>query len=172
MEKKTENQLYFKAAYAFDHVKLAIETFETYLQAEDPSSTAEYYKARNFLRDGEQFYEETLKEAKKLLGPLPPYSSAVYEKWRTDFLSQHRIQVEGQELNAIKEELLVNSHLAGWLSPEDIDRLLAREYEAQKGGRRKLANIKIRIILDRLQELLGQANALKKRAMAKLQSGA
>lgn len=172
MEKKTENQLYFKAANAFDHMKLAIDSFETYLQAGDPASTTEYYKARNYLRDGEKFFDETFKEAKKLLGPLPPYSSAVYEKWRTDFLSQHRIQVEAQELDALKKELLQSAQLSEWLTPEDIERLLAREYVSQKGGRRKMANIKVRIILDRLQELRGQASDLKKRAMAKLQSGA
>lgn len=172
MEKKAENQLYFKAANAFGHIQLAIASFETYLRAAEASSTPEYYKARNYLRDAEKFYEETIKEAKKLLGPLPPYSSAVYEKWRADFLSQHRIQVEAQELDALKKELLQSAQLSEWLTPEDIERLLARDYEAQKGGRRKLANIKVRIILDRLQELRRQADDLKKKAMARLQSGA
>ncbi|MFZ2053605.1 MAG: hypothetical protein WAU81_05350 [Candidatus Aminicenantales bacterium] len=171
MNKKAENQLYFKAGTAFDHLKLAIQTFETYLNKTGPEGTPEYYKARNFLRDGEKFYKEALKEAKKLLGPLPPYSSAEFEKWRTDFLSRHRIRVEAQELNDLKEELARNGQLGPWIAVEDIERLLAKDYEAQKTGKRKLANIKVRIILDRLQELLGQAGDLKNKAMAKLQSG-
>lgn len=172
MNKKIENQLYFKAGIAFDHLKLAIQTFETYLNTARQEATPDYYKARNFLRDGEKFYEETLKEAKKLLGPLPLYSSADFEKWRADFLSRHRIKVDAQEFDPLKEELSRNEQLGQWIAPEDIERLLAKDYEAQKSGKRKLANIKIRIILDRLQELLGQAGDLKKKAMVKLQSGA
>ena len=171
-ERKTENQLYFKAGNAFDYLKLSIQSFETYLRAPGPEATPEYYKARNFLRDGEKYFAEGLKEAKKLLGPLPPYASAEYEKWRTEFLSQHGIRVEAGELNSLKEELSRNEQLGQWLPPEDMERLLARNFEAQKSGKRKLANIKVRIILDRLQELLDKANGLKTEAMAKLQSGA
>lgn len=171
MNKKIENQLYFKAGIAFDHLKLAIQTFETYLNTVGQEATPDYYKARNFLRDGEKFYEETLKEAKRLLGPLPLYSSADFEKWRTDFLSRHRIKVDVQEFDPLKEELARNGQLGQWIAPEDIERLLAKDYEAQKSGKRKLVNIKVRIILDRLQELLGQAGDLKKKTMLKLQSG-
>ncbi len=173
MEKKVENQLFFKAAASFEHLKLAIQTFEIYLQAAgQEEATPDYYKARNFLRDGEKFHEEALKEAKKLLGPLPPYYSTEFEKWRTDFLSQHRIQVEAQEVDGLRKELADDEQLVQWMTSEDIERLLAKDYGPQKDGRRKLANIKIRIILERLQELLGQANDLKKKAMFKLQSGA
>ncbi len=171
MNKKVENQLYFKAGSAFDHMKLAVQTFESYLKKEGQEATPEYYRARNFLRDGEKLCEEALKEAKKLLGPLPPYSSSDFEKWRTNFLSEHRIQVDTQEYDGLKEELARNEHLGRWMAPQDIERLLAKNYAAQKSGKRKLANIKVRIILDRLQELLGQAGELKNKAMAKLQSG-
>ena len=172
MDKKAENQLTLKAGSAFDYLKMAVQTFERYLNAGGPEATPDYYKARNFLRDGEKFFEEALKEAKKLLGPLPPYSSAVFEKWRTDFLSEHRIQVEAQELNSLKDELTKNDQLGQWIDPGDIERLLAKNYEAQKSGKRKLANIKVRIILDRLWELRVLADGLKKKAMAKLQAGA
>jgi hypothetical protein len=172
MDKKIENQLYFKAGVTFDHLKLAIKIFEAYLNAGGPQATPDYYKARNFLRDGEKFFGETLTEAKKLLGTLPPYSSADFEKWRTEFLSQHHIQVQAEEFDTLKEELAQNGQLGQWIASEDVERLLARDYEAQKTGKRKLANIKVRIILDRLKELLGQADELKRKAMAKLQSGA
>ncbi len=172
MNKKVENQLYFKAGIAFDHLKRAVQTFETYLNSSGQEASPDYYKARNFLRDGEKFYEETLKEAKRLLGPLPPYSSADFEKWRSDFLNQHHIQVTSQELDALKEELARNEQIGQWIALEDIERLLAKDYEAQKSGKRRLANIKVRIILDRLQELLAQAGDLKKQAMANHQSGA
>jgi len=38
-------------------------------------------------------------------------------------------------------------------------------------GKRKLANIKIRIVLDRLEELISRAARLRKNAMKKLQTG-
>jgi len=169
---KVENQLYFKAGMAFDALKSAIQTFELYLQNVTPDAAPYYYKARNYLRDGEKFYEEAFAEAKKLLGPLPAYASTEFEKWRTDFLRQHKILVESQEFAALKEELVQNGQLVRWVESPDLERLLAKDYEAQKTGRRKMANIKVRIILDRLQELRTQANDLKKRAMEKLQSGA
>jgi hypothetical protein len=171
MNKKAENQLYFKAGIAFDHLKRAVEAFESYLNASWQEASSDYYKARNFLRDGEKFYGETLQEAKRLLGPPPAYSSADFEKWRSNFLSEHRIQVEAQEFNDLKEELVRNGQLGQWIGLEDTERLLAKDYEAQRSGKRKLANIKVRIILDRLQELLTQAGDLKKQAMAKLQAG-
>lgn len=169
---KIENQLYFKANLAFDSFKLAIRTFESFLVAAGPASIPDYYKARNYVRDAEKFYEETFAEAKKLLGPLPPYASPEFEKWRSDFLSQHKILVECQEFAALKEELAHNGALVRWIESSELDRLLLKDYEAQKIGKRKMANIKVRILLDRLQELMAQANDLKKRAMEKLQKGA
>jgi hypothetical protein len=168
---KVENLLYFKAGLAFDSFKQALKAFEVYLASPGAGATPEYYKARNYLRDGDKFYEETFAEAKKLLGPLPPYASSEFEKWRGDFLSQHKILVESQEFDALKAELSQNGQLVRWIDSPDLERLLARDYEAQKTGKRKMANIKVRIMLDRLQELAGQAGGLKKRAQEKLQSG-
>lgn len=171
MDRQTENILYFKAGTCYDSLKLAIETFKEYLKAEVPASDPSYYKARNYLRDGEKFFQEALKEAKRLLGPLPAYSSPDFEKWRADFLSQHKILTSGQEFEALKEELLTDEQLGLWLSQEDIARLLLKNYESQRSGKRKLSNIKGRIILDGLSELLGRSQQLKKAAMEKLQRG-
>ncbi len=172
MNHKIENQLYSKASQAFDSLKLAIKTFESFLERPGPSSTPDYYKARNYLRDAEKFYGETFSEAKKLLGPMPAYASTEFEKWRADFLSQHKILAENQEFAALKEELVQSGQLVSWIESPDLERLLSKAYEAQKTGKRKMANIKVRIILDRLQELLAQATERKKRAMEKLQTGA
>ena len=130
----------------------------------------DYYRARNYLREGEKFYQETFKEAKRLLGPLPPYSSAEFEKWRGDYLSQHKILAAGQELEAMKEELLNDDYLNQWMSKEDIGRLLLRNFDAQTTGKRRLPNIKVRLLLDRLNELIAQARQLQKKAMEKFQA--
>ena len=103
---------------------------------------------------------------------MPAYATSEFEKWRSDFLSQHKILVESQDFAALKEELFKNGQLVRWIESPDLERLLAKDYEAQKTGQRKMANIKVRIILDRLQELATQANDLKKRAMEMLQSRA
>jgi hypothetical protein len=171
-EGKFENQLYFKAGQAFDTYKQAVKAFELFLAGAGQAASPEYYKARNYLRDAEKFYAEAFSEARKLLGPLPPYSSAEFEKWRSDFIIQHNILVKSEEFAALKEELLQNGQLVRWIDSPDLERLLAKHYDAQKTGKRKMANIKVRIILDRLQELAVQAGALKKRAQDKLQSGA
>jgi predicted MPP superfamily phosphohydrolase len=169
---KVENQLYFKADLAFNSFKLAVKTFESFLESAGQASTPDYYKARNYLRDAETSYQETFSEARKLLGPLPIYASADFEKWRSDFLSQHKILVESQEFAALKQELSQNGQLVRWIESPELERLLAKDYEAQKTGKRKMPNIKVRIILDRLQELLVQANELKKKAQEKLQNQA
>lgn len=170
MINKEDNLLYFKAGLAFDSFRLAIKMFRAYLDAAGPASLPDYYRARNYLRDAEKFYAETFAEARRLLGPLPPYSSAEFEKWRSDFVSRHKIIVESQDFEALKEELARNGQLVQWVESPDLERLLTKEYEAQKTGKRKLGNIKARLILDRLQELAIQANDLKKKTQEKLQA--
>lgn len=170
MNKREENLLYLKTATCFDTLRLAIETFEDFLREASPASSPSYYKARNYLRDAEKFHQEVFKEAKRLVGPMPVYASADFEKWRQDFLSQHQILAASQEREAVKEELLADGRLSQWMSEADIDRLLGKNFEAQKTGKRRLANIKVRIILDRLTELLAEAQQLRKKAMEKFQA--
>ena len=169
--KKTENLLYVKASGCFDSVKLAIQAFEEFLKEPTAGAAPVYYRARNYLRDAENSFAEAAKEAKRLLGPLPVYSTADFEKWRAEFLAQQKVLAESRELDAIREELLKDEQLAQWIGREDVERLLAKNFEAQQTGKRKLANIKIRIVLDRLQELISRAARLRKSAMEKLQTG-
>jgi predicted MPP superfamily phosphohydrolase len=169
---KTENQLYFKASRCFDSLKLAVGTFEQYLKPEVPADSPSYYKARNYLRDAEKSFEETLTEAKRLLGPLPAYAASDFEKWRSEFLNRHKIVAESVELNSLREELLRDEHLARWLSPEDVERLLLKNFEPQTKGKRRLANIKIRIVLDGLITQLYRARQLQKTSMEKTKAGA
>ena len=169
--KKTENVLYAKASICFASLKLAIKEFEEFLKEPSAGTTSVYYRARNELRDAENAFAEAAKEAKRLLGPLPVYSTADFEKWRAEFLAQQKMLAESREIEAIREELLKDDQLVLWMGREDIDRLLAENFDAQQKGKRKLANIKIRIVLDRLQELISKAARLRKSAMEKLQSG-
>jgi hypothetical protein len=169
--KKTENLLYVKTSLCFDALKLAIPAFEEFLKEPAAATVPVYYRARNYLRDAEKAYGEAFKEAKRLLGPPPVYSTADFEKWRAEFLVQQRMLAEILEFDAIKEELLQDGQLSQWISREDIERLLAKNFEPQQTGKRKLANIKIRIVLDRLEELISSAAGLRKSAMEKLKTG-
>jgi hypothetical protein len=171
MSKKIENLLYLRAANCFDHLGLARTAFGEFLEGSGPEAMSNYYRARNFLRDAEGDYAEAVKEAKRLVGPLPHYSVREFEKWRSDFLSQYRILAESQEIGALKDELEKNGLVNQYMSPEDVDRLLAKNYETQRTGKRKLANIKVRIILDRLGEIMKEVRELAKQARDKFQAG-
>lgn len=168
VNRKSENVLYLRAGACFNSLHLALQAFEGFLQNPCAANLPVYYRARNHLRDAQKSYDEALAEAKRLLGPLSSYSAEEFEKWRSNFLSTHKIVVASQEYEAIRDELLLNDRLTEWMSREDIERLLTKEFESQKTGKRKLANIKVRLILDRLQELLRDAERMKKEAMARL----
>jgi len=169
--KKTENLLYLRLSLCFESLKLAIPAFEEFLKEPTSAAAPVYYQARNYLRDAEYSYAEASKEAKRLLGPLPVYSTADFEKWRAEFLVQQKVLAESREFESMKQELLKDEQLAQWMGREEIERLLIENFEAQKTGKRKLANLKIRIVMDRLQELISQAASLRKSAMEKLQTG-
>jgi hypothetical protein len=171
MSKKIENQLYLRASNGFDRLRLAERAFSEFLQESGQEAMSKYYRARNYLRDAESEYGEAFKEAKRLVGPLPAYSAPEFEKWRRDFLSHYRILAESEEMSALKQEILNDGLVDQYLSPEDLDRLLAKNFEAQRSGKRKLANIKVRIILDRLSELMSDVQRLAKQAREKFQAG-
>jgi hypothetical protein len=51
---------------------------------------------------------------------------------------------------------------------EEIDELLIKHYEAHQIGKRKTANIKARMILDKILSLLNEAETLDEKAREKL----
>lgn len=171
MSSKTENLLYIKAASCFDLISLAQTAFVEFLKDPGAEALPKYYRARNYLRDAENAYGEAFKEAKRLVGPLPPYSSAEFERWRSDFVAQYRIVTVGQDIEAVKEELLKDGLVSQYISPGDVDRLLAKNFEAQRTGKRNPANLKVRILFDKLGELMKATSGLAKEAREKFQSG-
>lgn len=168
---KSENLLYFKAGNCFNLVGLAQSSFVEFLGQPGAESLPKYYRARNYLRDAESAYSEAFKEAKRLVGPLPPYSSSEFEKWRSDFVLQYRIVAAGQDFESIKEEMLKDPLFSQYIGPGDIERLLAKNFEAQRTGKRKPANLKVRVLFDKLGELMSAAHALAKEARQKFQAG-
>lgn len=172
MSKKPENLLYLKAGSCFDLISLAQASFIEFLKQPGTEALPKYYRARNYLRDAESAYNEAFKEAKRLVGPLPvAYNSAEFEKWRGEFVTQYRIITAGQDHDALKSEILEDSLVSQYIGPGDAERLLAKNFEAQRTGKRKLENLKVRILFDKLGELLNAAQALAKEAREKFQAG-
>lgn len=171
MSPAIDNLLYVKAESCFDLLSLAQAAFVDFLKDPGAEATPKYYRARNYIRDAEAAYNEAFKEAKRLVGPLPPYSSPEFEKWRSEFVTQYSITAASQDLEGLKDELTKDPLISQYLGPGDVDRLLAKNYEAQRSGKRKLANLKVRILFDRLGELMAAVHALARQAREKFQAG-
>lgn len=164
MEKFAEVQIFPKASKCFEDIKTALGIFESLLKEGAESNSTEYYKARNCVKDAEVMYEKGLKNARKLLGPIPEYSSEEFLKWRAEVLEMQQILVKNEEYEALKSELLEDSFLREWMTEQEIIELLEIHYLTQQEGRRKLVNIKARIIFAKLFELLLKAKELQKQA--------
>jgi hypothetical protein len=169
MPQSTENLIYQKATKCWECVDKASLLFTDLLKGKGTFSLPDYYKARNLLRDAEVFYEEALKNAKKLLGPPPAYSSADYLKWRDQLLEEFQILAMSQEYENLRSELVEDEFLRARMTEDDIGRLLKKHFQTQQSGKRKLPNIKVRMILDRLEELIARAKEQNKQAGLKMQ---
>lgn len=170
MKSDSEKQIHPKVVKCFESLDRSIQLFEKFLESGLTSTPAEYYKARNSLREGEKAYRDALKNAKKLLGPLPEYVTQDYQKWRDEFLEQHHILAKCQEYEDLRAELTGDEYLQELMTEEEIAELLHINYQNQQEGKRKLSNIKIRIILTKLNAKLSHAKELQKQALARQQN--
>ena len=164
-----EREIYQDAAKCFDLLIKSIRTFEDYLSSASAQNAPEYYQARNYLKDGKLFFEATLSEARRLLGPIPAYAAPEYEQRRAQFLDETKIITRSEDLEDLRQELKEDKNLERFLNDEEIDALLHTYYEPQKLGKRKLSNIKIRILAVKLHSLLARALDLQREALKKHQ---
>jgi len=151
-------------------LRKAIGVFEEYLEKKIPAKAPEYYKARNFLKEGQSLYEDIVKKAKLLLGPVPPYSPPDYEAQRARTLAENRIILSGQSLEALRDELLADELVGRLMTAGEVDDYLAAHFRSQATGKRKLANIKVRMIIDRLKALSVRGQELKVQAQRRFQT--
>ncbi len=157
MDQKAYKWIYPNAAKCLECVNQAIHIFNDIL--EDKVGQEMFYKARGYLRDGKSYFEKALKEAKKLLGPLPDYVKDDYKTWRKQITDQQAILTESLDYEMLLKELQQDDFLKLVLSDDNIQRHLQDHYDRQQEGQRKLAHIKVRILLDELQERLDLAKA-------------
>jgi hypothetical protein len=170
MEKFAEAQIFPNVSKSFEELSPAIRIFKNLLEEDVAFNSTEYYRARNFVKSGEIFYQEALKNARKLLGPLPEYASEEFIKWRKEIVEKRHILAISQEFDQLKTELLEDENMKSWLTEDEITFYLQKHFHTQQEGKRKLVNIKVRIILVKLQELILQAKDLQKKAFDRQES--
>jgi hypothetical protein len=169
MQVQIEREIYIRASRSFAVLTEAIQIFRKYIQDVSSANDPEYYRARNFLKEGKAFYDQSLQDAKKLLGPIPIYAAKDFEGWRSQILVENKIVVKGETLDELRVELTVDDFVKTMMSAEEIETYLKAFYDKQKSGKRKLANIKIRMILDKLALLVAEGQELHKTAQRKQQ---
>jgi hypothetical protein len=169
MQVQIEREIYIRASRSFAVLSEAIQTFKGYLEPHVATAAPEYYRARNLLKEGKAFYDQTVQDAKKLLGPIPIYAAKDFEKWRSQALLENKITVRGQTPEELLHELVNDDFLKTLMRPEDIDAYLRDNFDAQRSGKRKLANIKVRMALDKIAGLVTEGQELQKTAQRKQQ---
>jgi len=169
MQVQIEREIFIRSSRSFTVLTEAIQIFRDYVQNSTASNDPEYYRARNFLKEGKAFYEQSLQDAKKLLGPIPIYAAKDFEGWRSQALIENKIVVSGQTIEELQAELTVDDFVKTMMSAEEIEAYLKACFDNQKSGKRKLSNIKIRMVLDKLASLLAEGQELQKTAQRKQQ---
>lgn len=168
--KDTEKLVYPKAIKCFKSLKEAIKLFNDILEQDSSQSQPVFYRARKSLREGEDFFKQALKNAKRLLGPLPEYVTADYHKWRESLLHEYNMLAKSQEQEELTKELLDDDFLNELMDKDEIKRFLSLNYDSQKEGKRSLSNIKIRIVFDKLDELIEDTKKIQKKLLEKWQN--
>jgi len=168
--KDTEKLVYPKAMKSFKSLREAAELFEEVLEQGSPQSQPVFYRARKSLREGVNFFKQSIKNAQRLLGPLPEYVTEDYRKWRESLLHEYNMIAKTQEKQELTEELLQDEFLNKIMSENEIKRFLDLNYESQKQGKRKLPNIKIRIVFDKLDEMTAEAKKKQKKILEQRQN--
>lgn len=169
MQVQIERDIYIHATRAHALLRDAVALFRKYLETGNPAADPQYYRARSFFKEGKAFFDHTVQDAKKLLGPIPIYAAKDFEGWRSQVLVENKIVVQGRTLEELKAELAADEFVRTLMPPEEIEAYLQARFETQKTGKRKLANIKIRMTLDKLALMLGEAQELQKEAQRKQQ---
>lgn len=165
MQKTSEIQIYSKASKAFENLTQAVEIFEGLIQPDSQFPPHDYYRARNLMREGEKAFQEAMGNAKKMLGPLPGYVQEDYAVWRTQALNKGHVLAHAQDVDDLIQELSSDELISQWIGKDEIKIYLEENFQSQQSGKRKLENIKVRMILDKLDALIVRGKELQKIAL-------
>ncbi len=120
----------------------------------------EYYRLRNQVREAKTTFEEVKKEARRLFGPPPPYASKDFEKLRQESLEKSRLIIQSKEKEKIAEEFFQDELIGRYFQPDEIKQFIENQFESQRKGKRKLANFKARLFIEKIKEDLEKAEDL------------
>ncbi|MGQ9801074.1 MAG: hypothetical protein ACUVRL_05370 [Candidatus Saccharicenans sp.] len=160
-----------KLKSAYEALVQSVSLFRLYLNDQTSASSPEYYRAKSLLKEGKLFFEEVMKEARKLLGPLPPYSTPEYAKWREETARDLKLALGDRvDYEEIKKLLLSDACLPRLFSAEELESYLKKYFDDQGRGNRKMENLKCRLAIARLNDLIREGDELLQKAQKKLQS--
>lgn len=166
---QVEKEFYIRARRCFELLQESATGFKAFLDGRVAASDPGYYKARNLAKEGRAYFEQTTQYARKMLGPVPIYATQDFEKWREQLLLENKVIVVGRTLESIAAELEGDDFMRSLMGPEEIRGRLSRLIDSQSSGKRKIQNIKVRMVIDKLSVLLTEVNELQKEAQKKQQ---
>jgi len=170
IEGNSAKNILVKAKKSKEKLGEAIHLFQSFLNSEGSVDLPKYYLARNRLKDGQALMDEALADAKQLLGPPPEYASAKINETRTKFLRDSHVLVESQSMDGLEAELLADEYIRSFMNSEKVAHYVREAGTYQTAGKRKLQNIKVRMLIDELDAQAAEARTLQQKAGEKIQA--
>ena len=168
MNENEKTKTFLRVDESIKTLNLAIKVFQEYLSERTSSDPEKYYQAHKLYEQSTTLYKEALKEISEMTGTMPPNASPGFIKWKESFRKESGIITESKEFVTLKSELHNDDFLRRYFTAEEIEVLLMKHYETQKTGQRKLSNIKARLIIDKIQNLMTEAETLDTKSKEKL----
>jgi len=152
----------------FTTMNSAIEAFQNFLSARTSGDTTSYYQAQKYFDEGNAQFKDSLSEISEIIGFVPADASPAFRQWKESYLEKVGILSQNTEFEALRSELQNDEFLLKFLTPEEIDILHVRHFESQQTGKRKLSHIKARILFDKIQSLMSEAENLAETSKERL----
>ena len=172
MEEWIVRDILLKAKKSLEKMNDSLGLFKEFIEEGKTQDLKKYYLARTFLKEGRQLCEDMIKDSKKFLGPLPAYLSKEIVEARTRLLRATKVVVLSQDYEGLARELVEDEFMKSFMSSEEIRSFLKVNFQKQQLGKRKLPNIKARMVIDKLKKVVLQAVAGQKRASEEAQKKA
>jgi hypothetical protein len=172
MEEWIAKDIFLKAKKSLEKMNDSLRLFKEFVEEGQTQDLKKYYLARTFLKKGQKICEEIIMDAKKFLGPLPDYLSKETIEARIQLLKTTKVVVLSQDYEGLATELLEDEFMKSFMGSEEIKNFLKENFQIQQLGKRKLPNIKARMVIDKLKRVERQGLAGQKRASEEAQKKA
>ena len=168
MDENKKHKTFLSVDKSIKTLNFAIEVFQEYLSDKTSSDPEKYYLAHKYLEESKTSFQEASNEISKLTESIPSNASPGFREWKESVRKDSGIISESEEFEALKSELQNDEFLLRFLTPEEIGAFLLKHYESQQLGKRKLPNIKARFIIDKIKNLMAEAETLDIKSKEKL----